>query len=99
MFLSNSFQDIFLTNEGCVLQYKSNYNKIKIQCRRVNKDWNDISESSTPTNNLAYATEVNDLNVNKSYEFRGLFEDTTNGDIVQLNSKESIKIKSKQHLF
>ena len=83
------------------MQYKSNYNKIKIQCRRVNKDWNDISESSTPTNNFPDITEVEvkDLNVNKSYEFRGLFEDTTNGDIVQLNSKESIKIKSKQHLF
>ena len=49
-----------------------------------NKNWNVL---------------VKDLDVNKSYEFRGLFEDTTNGDFVQLNSKESIKIKSKQHFF
>ena len=79
------------------MQYESKYNKIKIQCRRVNKDWNDLSKSSTQTHALRddiTEVEVNDLDVNKSYEFRGLFEDTSTGDIVQLNSEESIKIKS-----
>ena len=42
----------------------------------------------------ATEVEVNDLNVDKVYDFRGLFEDKTNGEIVQLNSKEKIKIKS-----
>ena len=92
----NSFEDIFHTNEGCVLQYESKFKRIKIQCRRVNKDWNDLSESSTQTNIFPDITEVEvkDLIVDKSYEFRGLFEDTTTGDIVQLNSKGRIKIKS-----
>ena len=83
-------------NEGCVLQYESKYEKIVIQNRRANKEWQDLSESSTQTNIFPNATEVevNDLNVDKVYDFRGLFEDKTNGEIVQLNSKEKIKIKS-----
>ena len=64
----------------------------------MNKDWHDLSKSSTQTHDLPdddiTEVEVNDLHVNKSYEFRGLFEDTSTGDIVQLNSEESIKIKS-----
>ena len=78
------------------MQYESKYEKIVIQYRRANKDWRDLSESSTKTNIFPNATEVevNDLNVDKVYDFRGLFEDKTNGEIVQLNSKEKIKIKS-----
>ena len=64
-----------------------------MQCRRkqAEKDWCNISKSSISVK--AGITEVNDLTVDKVYEFRGLFEDTTDGKIVQLNSKE-IKIKS-----
>ena len=78
------------------MQYESKYEKIVIQSRRANKEWQDLSESSTQTNIFPNATEVevNDLNVDKVYDFRGLFEDKTNGEIVQLNSKEKIKIKS-----
>ena len=71
-----------------------------IQNRRANKEWQDLSESSTQTNifpDIAEA-EVNDFNVDKIYDFRGLFEDKTNGEIVQLNSKEKIKIKSNNKL-
>ena len=91
-----SFKDILHINEGCVLQYESKYEKIVIQNRRANKDWQDLSESSTQTNIFPNATEVevDDLVVDKVYDFRGLFEDKTNGEIVQLNSKEKIKIKS-----
>ena len=82
------------------MQYESKYEKIMIQNRRANKDWQDLSESSTQTNIFPNATEVevNDLNVDKVYDFRGLFEDKTNGEIVQLNSKEKIKIKSNNKL-
>ena len=78
------------------MQYETKYEKIVIQSRRANKEWQDLSESSTQTNIFPNATEVevNDLNVDKVYDFRGLFEDKTNGEIVQLNSKEKIKIKS-----
>ena len=78
------------------MQYESKFEKIVIQSRRANKEWQDLSESSTQTNIFPNATEVevNDLNVDKVYDFRGLFEDKTNGEIVQLNSKEKIKIKS-----
>ena len=78
------------------MQYESKYEKIVIQNRRANKDWQDLSESSTQTNIFPNATEVevDDLVVDKVYDFRGLFEDKTNGEIVQLNSKEKIKIKS-----
>ena len=78
------------------MQYETKYEKIVIQNRRANKEWQDLSESSTQTNIFPNATEVevNDLNVDKVYDFRGLFEDKTNGEIVQLNSKEKIKIKS-----
>ena len=78
------------------MQYESKFEKIVIQNRRANKEWQDLSESSTQTNIFPNATEVevNDLNVDKVYDFRGLFEDKTNGEIVQLNSKEKIKIKS-----
>ena len=95
-FLFYSFKDILHINEGCVLQYESKYEKIVIQYRRANKDWQNLSESFTQTNIFPDITEVevNDLNVDKFYEFRGLFEDNTNGEIVQLNSKEKIKIKS-----
>ena len=95
-FSSHSFNDILHINEGCVLQYESKFEKIVIQSRRANKEWQDLSESSTQTNIFPNATEVevNDLNVDKVYDFRGLFEDKTNGEIVQLNSKEKIKIKS-----
>ena len=92
----HSFKDILHINEGCVLQYETKYEKIVIQNRRANKEWQELSESSTQTNIFPNATEVevNDLNVDKVYDFRGLFEDKTNGEIVQLNSKEKIKIKS-----
>ena len=78
------------------MQYESKYRKIVIQSRRANKEWQDLSESSTQTTIFPNATEVevNDLNVDKVYDFRGLFEDKTDGEIVQLNSKEKIKIKS-----
>ena len=78
------------------MQYESKIEKIVIQSRRANKEWQDISVSSTQTNIFPNATkvEVNDLSVDKVYDFRGLFEDKTNGEIVQLNSKEKIKIKS-----
>ena len=92
--LSYSFNDILHINEGCVLQYETKYEKIVIQSRRANKEWQDLS--STQTNNFPNATEVevNDLNVDKVYEFRGLFEDKTNGEIVQVKSS-GITIKSK----
>ena len=95
-FSSHSFKDILHINEGCVLQYETKYEKIVIQSRRANKEWQDLSESSTQTTIFPNATEVevNDLNVDKVYDFRGLFEDKTNGEIVQLNSKEKTKIKS-----
>ena len=78
------------------MQYESKYKKIVIQSRRANKDWQELSESSHQTNIFPDITEVevNDLNVDKGYEFRGLFE-KTDGEIVQLNSTERIKIKSK----
>ena len=78
------------------MQYETKYEKIVIQNRRANKEWQDLSESSTQTNIFPNTTEVevNDLNVDKVYDFRGLFEDKINGEIVQLNSKEKIKIKS-----
>ena len=86
-------------NEGCVLQYESIYEKISIQYRRANKDWQDLSESSTQTNIFPVTTEVevNDLNVDKLYEFRGLFQKDITGEIVQLTSKKKIKIKSNNH--
>ena len=95
-FSSHSFKDILHINEGCLLQYESKYEKIVIQNRRANKEWQDLSESSTQTNIFPNTTEVevNGLNVDKVYDFRGLFEDKINGEIVQLNSKEKIKIKS-----
>ena len=83
------------------MQYESKYEKISIQYRRANKDWQDLSESSKQTNIFPNATEfeVYDLNVDKVYEFRGLFKNKTNGEIVQLNSKEKIKIKSNNSLY
>ena len=79
------------------MQYENKYEKIVIQSRRANKEWQDLSESSTQTTIFPNATEVevNDLNVDKVYEFRGLFEDKKNGKIVQLSSTERIKIKGK----
>ena len=83
------------------MQYESKYKKINIQCRQAHKEWNDLSESSTQTNIFPDKTdvEVNDLMIDKSYGFRGLFEDSTTSEIVELNSKENIKIKRKQHIF
>ena len=83
------------------MQYESKYKKIKFQCREAHKEWNNLSESYTQTKIFPDKTdvEVNNLMIDKSYEFRGLFEDSTSIDIVQLNSKENIKIKRKQHLF
>ena len=83
------------------MQYESKYEKIKIQCKRAHEEWKDLSESSTLTNIFPVETEVevNDLIVDNNYEFRGLFEDSTTGDIVQLNSKEGIRIKSKFNFF
>ena len=49
-FSSHSFKDILHINEGCLLQYESKYEKIVIQNRRANKDWQELSESSTHTN-------------------------------------------------
>ena len=95
LFLS-SFKDILHINEGRVLQYESKYNNIKMQCRRkqAEKDWCNISKSPNKIIKAGITeVKVNDLRVDKVYEFRGLFEDTTDGKIVQLNSKE-IKIKS-----
>ena len=104
IFVLTRFQDILYINEGCILQYESKYKNIKIQCRRkqAEKGWCNISKSSTKISFNAVnpgitEVEVNDLTVDKVYEFRGLFEDTTDGEIVQLNSKEEIKIKSNNY--
>ena len=83
------------------MQYENKYKKIKIQCSQPHKEWNDLSESSLnikPSKIFPDKTdvEVNNLMIDKSYAFRGLFEDSTSNEIVQLNSKENIKIKRKQ---
>ena len=77
------------------MQFESKFKKRRIQCRQVHGQWNDISVSSTQTNIFPDITEVevNDLIVNRSYEFRGLFENKITGDTVQMNSKEVIKIE------
>ena len=95
-FSYHSFKDILHINEGCLLQYESKFEKIVIQSRRANKEWQDLSESSTQTNIFPNATEVevNDLNVDKVYEFRGLFEEKMTGELVQVKSS-GITIKSK----
>ena len=71
-----------------------------MQCRRkqAEKDWCNISKSSIKisVNTGITEVEVNDLMIDKIYEFRGLFEDTNDGKILQLNSKE-IKIKSNKN--
>ena len=69
-------------NEGCVLQYESKYEKITIQYKRANRakeDWQELSKSAIQTNISPDTTEVevNDLTIDKVYNFRGLFEDKT----------------------
>ena len=92
-----SFKDILHTNEGCVLQFESKYKNIMTQCKQAHGNWHNLSESSTQTNIFPDITEVevNHLAVLQVYEFRGLFEETATGEIVQLYSKEGIAIKSK----
>ena len=67
------------------------------QCKQIHGNWHNLSESSTQTNIFPDITEVevNHLAVLQVYEFRGLFEETATGEIVQLYSKEGIAIKSK----
>ena len=93
---SFSFTAINHTDEGCILQYNSKYEKISIQHKQIHGEWNPLSETSTETTTVGDINEVkvNNLNLGYSYEFRGFFENN-NGEIVQLTSKESIKIKSK----
>ena len=86
-------------NEGCVLQYESKYEKITIQYKRANRakeDWQELSKSAIQTNISPDTTEVevNDLTIDKVYNFRGLFEDKTTGEFVHIKSMNGITIKS-----
>ena len=82
-------------NKGCVLQYNSTYEKISIQYKLNilhHEEWKDLLESSTDTQVHGDTTEVevNNLIVNNTYIFRGLFEDDK-GEIILLTSEVTIK--------
>ena len=91
----NSFKAIVQINKGCVLQYNSTYEKILIQYKLNilhHEEWKDLLESSTDTQVHGDTTEVevNNLIVNNTYIFRGLFEDDK-GEIILLTSEVTIK--------
>ena len=83
------------------MQYESKYEKITIQYKRANRaneDWQELSKSAIQTNISPDTTEVeaNDLTIDKVYNFRGLFEDKTTGELdlevqlVQLNRCDGV---------